>query len=39
MRRIKAACITQTIYFINKDATGSNYSKQKVQEFFGHIEN
>ena len=32
MKRIKAACITQTIHFINKDACGSDYSKRKVQE-------
>lgn len=32
MKRIKAACITQTIHFINKDATGSDYAKRKVQE-------
>lgn len=32
MKRIKAACITQTIHFINKDAYGSDYSKRKVQE-------
>lgn len=32
MKRIKAACITQTIHFINKDANGSDYSKRKVQE-------
>lgn len=32
MKRIKAACITQTILFINKDAWGSDYSKRKVQE-------
>lgn len=32
MKRIKAACITQTIHFINKDAGGSDYSKRKVQE-------
>jgi len=32
MKRIKAACITQTIHFINKDVSGSEYSKKKVQE-------
>lgn len=32
MKRIKAACITQTIHFINKDITKSEYSKRKVQE-------
>lgn len=32
MKRIRAACITQTIHFINKDACGSDYSKRKVQE-------
>lgn len=32
MKRIKAACITQTIHFINMDACGSDYSKRKVQE-------
>ena len=32
MKRIKAACITQTIHFINKDANGSDYSKRKVQD-------
>ena len=29
MKRIKAACITQTIHFINKDITKSEYSKRK----------
>lgn len=32
MKRIKAACITQTIHFINKDANGSEDSKRKVQD-------
>jgi len=32
MRRIIAACITQTIHFINKDTSGSDYAKKKVQE-------
>lgn len=32
MKRIKAACITQTIHFVNKDTCGSEYSKRKVQE-------
>jgi len=33
MKRVKAACITQTVHFINKDtAMGMDYSKQKVQE-------
>ena len=32
MKRFKAACITQTIHFINKDITKSEYSKRKVQE-------
>ncbi len=32
MKRIKAACITQTIHFINKDITKNEYSKRKVQE-------
>lgn len=32
MKRIKAACITQTLQFINKDARGSDYSRRKVQE-------
>jgi len=32
MKRIKAACITQTIHFINKDVSRSEYSKKKVQE-------
>ena len=32
MKRIKAACITQTIHFINKDITKSEYSKRKAQE-------
>jgi len=32
MKRIKAACITQIIHFINKDVTNSDYAKKKVQE-------
>ena len=32
MKRIKAACIIQTIHFINKDVSGGDYSKRKVQE-------
>lgn len=32
MKRVKAACITQTIHFINKDMMGAEYSKKKVQE-------
>ena len=32
MKRIKAACITQTIHFENRDAMGSEYAKRKVQE-------
>lgn len=32
MKRFKVACITQTIHFINKDITKSEYSKRKVQE-------
>ncbi len=32
MKRIKAACITQTVHFINKDVIDTEYSKKKVQE-------
>jgi len=32
MKRIKAACITQTVHFINKDVIDTEYSKRKVQE-------
>jgi len=31
MKRVKAACITQTVYFTNKDEN-TGYSKKKVQE-------
>ena len=32
MKRIKAACITQTIHFSNVEGKGSEYGKRKVQE-------
>ena len=32
MKRVKAACITQTVHFINKDTSDIEYSKKKVQE-------
>jgi len=31
MKRVKAACITQTVHFTNKDEN-TRYSKKKVQE-------
>lgn len=32
MKRIKAACITQTIHFSNVEGKGSEYGRRKVQE-------
>lgn len=32
MKRIKAACITQTIHFSNVEGNGSEYGRRKVQE-------
>jgi len=32
MKRIKAACITQTIHFTNVEGKGSEYGRKKVQE-------
>ena len=32
MKRIKSACITQTIQFSNVEGKGSEYSRRKVQE-------
>ncbi len=32
MKRVKSACITQTIHFTNMEKKGNEYGKQKVQE-------
>jgi len=32
MRRIKAACIVQTLHFVNVEGKGSEYGKRKVKE-------
>jgi len=32
MKRIKAACITQTIHFTNVEGKGNEYGRKKVQE-------
>ena len=32
MKRIKAACITQTLHFLLKEDLGSDYAKKLVQE-------
>ncbi|MBP3460192.1 MAG: hypothetical protein J6K58_13360 [Lachnospiraceae bacterium] len=32
MKRVKAACITQTLHFLLKEDLGSDYAKKLVQE-------
>lgn len=32
MKRVKAACITQTLHFLLKEDLGSDYAKRLVQE-------
>lgn len=32
MKRVKAACITQTLHFLLKEDVGREYAKQLVQE-------
>mgnify|MGYP000784128033 CR=1 FL=1 len=32
MKRVKAACITQTLHFLLKDDLGRDYAKKLVQE-------
>ena len=32
MKRIKSACITQTLHFMLKDGVGSSYAKKLVEE-------
>lgn len=32
MKRVKAACITQTLHFMLKEDVGSEYAKRMVQE-------
>lgn len=32
MKRVKAACITQTLHFMLKDDMGSDYAKKMVEE-------
>lgn len=32
MKRVKAACITQTLHFMLKEDVGTEYAKQLVQE-------
>ncbi len=36
MKRVKAACITQTLHFQLKEDVGSDYAKRMVQEEVAH---